>query len=123
MKCNDGNTGNNDINDIVENFNSSACIERDCGDDSVVGIDDHNDGDTDGGIGEHDIESGNDSEHDDNNDRDNSDRDDNDPDDNDPDIGNDLDDGFDDFDKFDDFDDKLGDLDDEIGPFSYSNLT
>ena len=43
VKCNDGNTGNKDINDIVENFDSSACIEHDCGDDIVVGIGDHND--------------------------------------------------------------------------------
>ena len=114
---NDCNTGNNDIdNDIVENFNSSAILERDCGDDSVVGIGDHNDGETDGANDGLDIGSRNDNErnidldHDDDDDRDDdhahddsSDRDDSDRDDNERDDCNNLDsDRGDIFDEFDD---------------------
>ena len=117
---NDCNTGNNDIdNDIVENFNSSAILERDCGDDSVVGIGDHNDGETDGANDGLDIGSRNDNErnidldHDDDDDRDDrdddhahddsSDRDDSDRDDNERDDCNDLDSDWGDiFDEFDD---------------------
>ena len=119
FRWSDCNTGTSDNNDVVEN------LERDCGDDNVVGIGDHNDGETDGANDGLDIDSKNNNERierntdldlDDRDDRDDdnahdddTDCDDNDRDDNERDDCSDLD--SDRSDSFDEFDDDRGDKD------------